>query len=170
MSKKEKKMKKEEALQKREEYRPMGLFVELEAALFDRGFPFGALRRPWRWEVPWGGELAPFQGQMPAVDVIDQDNEVLVRAEVPGVTKEDLDVSVAANSVTIRGHSKREEEEKKGEYFRRETSYGKFSRTVGLPAEVDTDNAKAKFKDGVLEVTLQKVEHAKQRGIEIESD
>jgi len=105
---------------------------------------------------------------MPVIDIIDREHEVLVRAQIPGVDKDNLEVSMNENSVTIRGQSKHEEEEKDGEYFRRESSYGEFSRTVGLPAEVDADSAKAKFKDGVLEVMIQKLERAKRRSVEIE--
>lgn len=168
MSKRDKKVKKEQELSRREAYHPLDLFDAFERALFDKGFPFGSFQLPWRW--PMHGELSPFQGQTPAVDVIDREHEILVRAEIPGVAKEDLDVSVTKNTVTLRGHSQKSDEEKEGEYYRRETHYGEFSRTVGLPSEVDPEGVKATFKKGVLEVTLQKAEQARRRGIEIESD
>jgi len=102
------------------------------------------------------------------VDVIDRDDEVVVRAEVPGVEKDDLDVSVSDNAVTIKGETKREEKEEKGDYYRCEISRGTFARTVVLPDYVDSDSVKAKFEDGVLELTLPKVEKVKRRSIKID--
>jgi len=91
---------------------------------------------------------------MPSVDIIahDNDNEIQVHAEIPGVDKKDLDISVTEDSVSINGSAKHEEE--KGEYYRRETSSGSFACTVAVPYEVDTAKVKAKFKDGVLEMSL----------------
>jgi HSP20 family protein len=128
---------------------------------FDYAFPRGLLR-------PFRGELAPLEMRMPKVDVIDRDDEVLVRAEIPGVQKDDLDVSISDNSVTIKGETKREEKEEKGEYYRCEISQGAFTRTVALPDYVDTEKSKAKFKDGVLELNLPKIEKAKRRSIKID--
>jgi len=101
------------------------------------------------------------------VDVIDRDDEVVVKAELPGVEKKDLDVSVTETSVTIKGTTSHEEKEEKGDYYRCEISRGAYARTVALPSYVDADKAKASFKDGVLELTLPKVEKSKRRSIEI---
>ena len=128
---------------------------------FEGFFPRGWMR-PSRMDWPrWGEMAAPFEGRMPKVDVIDHDEEVVVRAEVPGVEKDDLDVSISDNTVTIKGETRREEKEEKGDYYRCETSRGAFARTVMLPDYVDTEGAKAKFKDGVLELMLPKVEKAR---------
>ena len=170
MAKKDKNEKTGLPLKQSESRHPFDLIEELERGLFNRGFPFGWLSHPERWGWPAETALAPLRGKMPAVDVIDRDTDVLVRAEVPGVAKEDLEVTVSDNSVSIRGHSKQEDEEKTGEYYRRETSYGEFSRTVGLPANVDTEGAKAKFKDGVLEITLPKQESTKRKSVEVETE
>ena len=116
----------------------------------------------------WGEMPAVFEGRMPSVDVIDRDNEILVRAEIPGVDKKDLDVSVTEDSVCIKGSVQHEEEEEKGEYYRRETSSGSFARTMILPSEVDTTKVKAKFKDGVLEMTLPKVKQSKRQKISLD--
>ena len=105
---------------------------------------------------------------MPKVDVIDRDEEVLVRAEVPAVKKEDIEVSISGNMVTIKGETKREEKEEKGDYYRSEISRGAFSRMVALPADVDESKAKAALNDGVLELTLPKVEKAKRRTIKVD--
>jgi HSP20 family protein len=131
---------------------------------FDYAFPRGLLR-PFRSELT---PLSPLEVRMPKVDVIDRDDEVLVRAEIPGVEKNDLDVSISDNSVTIKGETKHEEKEEKGEYYRCEISQGAFTRTVALPDYVDTEKSKAKFKDGVLELNLPKIEKAKRRSIKID--
>jgi HSP20 family protein len=105
---------------------------------------------------------------VPKVDVIDRDEEVVVRAEVPSVKKEDIEVSISGNMVTIKGETKTEEKEEKGDYYRAEISRGSFSRMVSLPADVDESKAKASLKDGVLELTLPKLEKAKRRTIKVD--
>ena len=135
---------------------------------FENFFPRGWMR-PFRMEWPsWGEMAAPFEARMPKVDVIDRDDEVLIRAEIPGVSKDDLDISVTDNTVTIKGETKRETKEEKGDYYRCEISRGTFARTLTLPANVDSDNAKAKFEDGVLALTIPKVEKAKRRTIKVD--
>lgn len=100
--------------------------------------------------------------------MIDREAEILVRAGIPGVEKQDLDVSVNENSVTIKGATRREKKEEKGDYYRHELSEGNFCRTVGLPSAVDGTRAKANFKDGVLELTLPKVEKTPRHSVKIE--
>lgn len=134
---------------------------------FEHFVPRGWMR-PFRTEWPSWELGMPFEGHMPKVDVIDRDDEVVVRAEVPGVEKGDLDVSVSDNAVTIKGETKREEKEEKGQYYRSEISRGTFVRTVTLPDYVDSEATKATFKDGVLEVTLPKLEKTKRRSIKID--
>jgi len=133
-------------------------------SFFPRGWP-QAFRRGGPW---WSESAAPFEGRMPKVDVIDRDDQVLVRAEVPGVEKNDLDVSVSDGAVTIKGHTKHEEKEEKGDYYRHEISRGAFARTVALPDYVNTEAVTAKFKDGVLELSLPKIEKAKRRNVKID--
>ena len=109
--------------------RGMAPFEEFERMiddLFGRGW-----MRPLRWQAPQWPEL-----RAPKVDVIDREKEVLVRAEIPGVKREDLDVSVSDSTVTIKGHTAREQREEKGDYHRCEIASGSFSRTVTLPVEV----------------------------------
>jgi HSP20 family protein len=138
-------------------------FDEMER-MFEEVLGRGWLR-PFRWERPFGAELALMA---PKVDVVDRDEDVLVRAEVPGVNKEDIEVSISGNMLTVKGETKREEKEEKGDYYRAEISRGSFARTVSLPAEVDESKAKAALKDGVLELTLPKVERSKRRTIKID--
>ena len=121
--------------------------------------------RPWRWESQFPEALSL---SMPKVDVVDRANEVIVRAEVPGVEKKDIEVSVSGNMLTIRGETKKETKEEKGDYYRAEITRGAFSRTLALPAEVDDTRTKAEMKDGVLELTLPKVAKAKRRSIKID--
>ncbi len=125
---------------------------------------------PLRGDLPRVGELAPFEGRSPRVDVKDRENDVQIRAELPGVSKDDLDVSVTDNTVTIKASTRQEQEEgqQEGDYYRREIAYGDFARTVALPADVDADSAKAHFEDGVLDLTLPKKEQAKRRRIQVE--
>jgi HSP20 family protein len=142
----------------------MNPFEEMER-LFEASFPVGWLR-PWRW--PTFNEMAaPFEGRMPKVDVIDRENEVLVRAELPGVSKDDIEVSLTDHTVMIKGSTSKEEKKEEGNYYRRETMRGEFSRTVTLPADVDTEKANAKFTDGVLELVMPKSEKAKRRSIKV---
>jgi HSP20 family protein len=133
-------------------------------SFFGRGW-----MRPWRWEWPALGEAGrTLESRIPRVDVIDRDGEIAVKAELPGVEKKDLDVSLTEDTVTIRGSTRHEEKEEKGDYYRSEISRGEFSRTVALPAAVDTSKAKASFKDGVLELLIPKLEARKRHAINIE--
>ena len=141
-------------------------FEEMER-FFQGGFPRNWLRsRHWEWP-DWAGKIAPFEGKIPSVDVIERDGEVVVKAELPGVDKKDLDISVTNNSVTLKSKTSHEEKEEKGDYYRCEISRGEYSRTLSLPAEVDESKAKAKFKDGILELTLPKKEKAKRTKVEV---
>ncbi len=138
-------------------------FEDMER-LFDDFFAPNWLRAgSRRW--PFSSDGA--DGRMPAVDVVDRDSEIVVTAEVPGVKKENLEVSVTDNSVNIRGKSHSESQVGEGEYVRREISAGSFARTVSLPGEVDVDAAKAEFADGVLTLTLPKAERARRRTISV---
>jgi HSP20 family protein len=147
--------------------REVDVFADMER-MFDDFLSRGWLR-PWRFEWPMFREARrALEVRVPAVDVIDGDREIKVRAELPGVDKKDIEVSATDDSVTIRGEMRREEKEEKGEYYRSEITHGAFSRTVPLPAAVDGSKAKATFKDGVLELVLPKIEERKRRTIPVE--
>ncbi|RMD69209.1 MAG: Hsp20/alpha crystallin family protein [Gammaproteobacteria bacterium] len=142
---------------------PLEEMEQMMERMMESFFPRGFLR-PLRAELPALPEV-----RVPKVDIIDRENEVIVRAEMPGVNKEDVEVTVSDNVVTIRGKTKKEEEEEKeGEYYRKEISYGEFVRSVALPVEVEGDKAKAKLKEGILEVVLPKAETAKRKAIPVE--
>lgn len=134
----------------------------------ERVFPQGWLR-PRHWEWPSMDELsASFPDKLPRVDVIDRDDELVVHAEMPGIEKNDVDISLTENTVSIKGSSKREEKEEKGDYYRCEISRGAYARTMTLPANIDPDKAKATFNDGVLELTLPKLEKTSRRTVKVE--
>lgn len=106
-------------------------------------------------------------GYAPALDVHDEDNEVTVAIELPGMKKEELDISLHEGVLTVSGERKLERENKEEKPYRSERYYGKFSRSVALPAQVDPNRVTAEYKDGILTVKLPKVEEAKPRQITV---
>ena len=136
--------------------------------LFDRFMERVYPRGGWlgsRWE--WPDMPQPFAGKRPNVDVIDRDDVVVVRAELPGVDKKDLQVSMDGSSLTIRATSSYEKEENKEDYYRSEMAHGSFARTIPLPCEVDDSKTGARFENGVLELTMPKLAGAKRRKITV---
>jgi HSP20 family protein len=119
-----------------------------------------------RW-WPFRGPAEREQAWMPALDMVDRKDELMLRADLPGLTEKDIEVSVTDGMLAIRGERKEEREEKEGEYYYAERTFGSFVRTVSLPAGVDADQVKATFKNGVLEVHLPKTKEAKGKKIEI---
>jgi HSP20 family protein len=105
----------------------------------------------WRWPQWMGFGQEP----LPRMDVIDREDHLLVRAEVPGLRKEDLELTLTDNHLTLKAEV-REEQETQGQPYRQEIHQESFVRTLRLPAEVLADQVKAQFKDGILEVTLPK--------------
>lgn len=123
---------------------------------------------PFRWDWPRWGELTrALEQQGPSVDVVDREREVFVRAELPGVNRDDLDVSIAERTLTIKGSTKSEKKEEGEDFYRREIRSGSFTRSVALPADVNAAKAGATFKDGVLELHLPKVRSSKRRNIPV---
>ena len=114
----------------------------------------------------WGVRKGAFA---PPVDVHETEADVVVAVEVPGMTAEEIDISVSNDVLSIRGEKKSEHEEKGRDYHVVERSYGSFQRSIPLPAAVKSDGATAACKDGVLTVTLPKAERARARKIEIKS-
>ena len=144
-----------------------GSFDEMEQ-WFENRMPGKWARRFHRDWPSWDEFPMLFEGRMPTVDVIDREDQILVRAEVPGVKKEDLDVSLTDDTVSIKGSVQHEEEEEKGDYYRRETSSGAFARTVALPCDIDSANVKSKFKHGVLELKLPKQVASKRHKVSLD--
>jgi len=135
-------------------------FEEMERRfeeLFRR--PLSLLRPTWlpRLRMPELEELAP------TIDIFEEGGEVVIKAELPGIKKEDIEVKLTDSTITISGEKKKEEKVEKKNYYRMERSYGSFTRSFDLPSEVQTDKAKAQFKDGSLEIRAAKTEEAKQK-------
>ena len=126
---------------------------------------FDRRMRPWwpaRWFRGMDAELAA-----PAVDVFEDKNDIVVKAELPGIEKNNVEVNLTDHMLTIKGEKKKEEETKEENYYRSERSYGSFLRTVELPKDVHADKVKAAFKNGILEVRLPKTEEAKAKEIKV---
>ncbi len=121
------------------------------------------------WRSPFGGFPMFERAEYPVVDVSENESEVMVKAELPGLEAKDVDISLENNQLILKGEKKFEEEEKKDNYHRIERSYGSFFRSVPMPVKVKAEGIKAKFDKGVLRVTLPKDEAAKSRKIEIET-
>lgn len=108
-----------------------------------------------------------FSGWSPALDVFDDKDNFVVKVELPGMKKEDINLSLHDGVLTISGERKFERENKEGETFRSERYFGKFQRSVTLPAAVDSNKVTASYKDGVLSVELAKAEEAKPKQIAV---
>jgi HSP20 family protein len=121
---------------------------------------FGAGRRALR---PLQAEFAP------AVDIKETADQVVVKAEVPGMDAKDINISVTGDVLTIKGEKKSEREEKEENYHLVERSYGSFSRSLAMPAAVDMDKIEAKYDKGVLTITCPKKEEVKPKAIEIKT-
>jgi len=105
---------------------------------------------------------------LPKIDLFETDNDVVLKAELPGLKKENIDITVTEDEVHLKGERKEETETKKENYLRKEICYGKFERVVTLPTEVDPEKVQAEFKEGVLEIKMPKKEEAKRKIKKIE--
>jgi HSP20 family protein len=105
---------------------------------------------------------------VPQVEVTQQGNELVVRADLPGMKKDDIQVDITDNEVTLSGERRREEETERGGLYRSERSYGFFTRRIRLPEGAMTDQAKAAFKDGVLEIRMPAPPEQVTRGRRLE--
>ena len=135
---------------------PVGLmerFADEMDRIFD-DFGFGRTRTP-RWAQAWQTSPDP-QADVwaPRVDVFQRNSELIVRADLPGLHKDNVKVDVTDEAITIQGERRREQEEERGGVYRSERSYGSFRRVIALPEGAITDQAKASFRDGVLEITM----------------
>jgi HSP20 family protein len=120
-----------------------------------------------RWPS-WPAWMEEVEAVTPAVEVGETDDEFFVKAQVPGMKKENLDVEFSDGALTIKGEVKEEKEEKKKSFYRREFSYGHFARTVPLPSGTDPSKAKADLRDGVLNVHVPKTAEAKKRSVRVD--
>lgn len=140
--------------------RPLGRW-DIDS-MFDESFlrPFSLLGRSLM-------RTAAMSDVIPSVDIFDDDGEIVMKAELPGMKKEDIDVTLTDSSITLSGEKKMENEIKKKDYYKWERSYGSFCRTFELPSEVVPGKVKSSFKDGILEVRMPKSEAAKSKEVKV---
>ena len=120
--------------------------------------------RPGTWLTPFDVDALGV-----AMDVIETKDNIIVKASVPGIKPEDIDVSVTGDVLTIKGETASEEKIEQGSYLRQERRFGKFERSLTLPTLVTADKADAKFEHGVLTLTLPKAEQAKPKSIKVKT-
>lgn len=112
-------------------------------------------------------EMLSMADWMPSVDISETDNAYLVKAEIPGVSKDDVKVTIEDGMLTLQGERKQEKDEKGKKYHRIERSYGCFMRSFRLPDDADDSAAKAEFKDGMLNITLNKSKKSRSNAVNI---
>lgn len=127
----------------------------------DLGHVFDGLFSDFDGDVTFASQWAP------RVDVVEQKDAYMIKAELPGVSKNDVKIVLQENVLTIKGEKKQESEQKDSDYHRIERSYGTFERSFTLPTGVRSDKIDATYKDGVLTITLPKAEEAKPKEIEV---
>ncbi len=150
-----------------ERYRPRSmrrwnLAEEMDRMMEDPFFsdwPFFRLM----WRRTPGDDMA----WVPAVEMYEKDNNFVIKAELPGVKKEDVDISVTGDTLTIKGERKSSKEVKKEDYHRCESRYGSFTRSIMLPASVDADKVEASYENGILEIQVPKAKEAMPTKVEI---
>ena len=145
------------------------------------GYPNWSMRSPFeqlermrqQMERLYEDAKAPFQsshaGVYPLINLSEDSNSYYIRAELPGVKADELDIQVTANNMSISGERKIEAEEEGAKYHRRERDAGRFSRSIGLPGEIDSDKVEAKLDNGILNVVISKAEVAKPKQISVSS-
>lgn len=133
--------------------------------------PWDPLREMEEWERLWPSIWRRFPaeeiGWTPAIDVYEKEDKFVIKAELPGMKQEDIDVSIVGDTLTIRGEKKTESEVKEEDYYRSERHYGSFFRSIPLPSSVDAKKIEATYEDGVLEVVLPKAPEVKAKKLAI---
>jgi HSP20 family protein len=141
---------------------------ELEDMRRDMERLFEGFLEPSRRHRRWWPKISEPGIVVPNIDMYDRKNEIILKAELPGVEKDNIDLTITKDTITLKGEVKKEEEIKEEDYYSCERSYGSFTRTIALPVEVDSEKAKATFKNGVLEIILPKKEGSKPKEIKVE--
>ena len=119
---------------------------------------------------PGSRVLAPYGASELALDMYETDNEVVVTAALPGVKPEEVEITITGDTLTIKGETTSGTTVEKVNYLRQERRYGAYSRTVALPTPIHADKAEAKFKDGVLTLSIPKAEEAKPKTIKVKTE
>ena len=122
---------------------------------------------PYGWKRPMFAEFEDFEYPVLHLDMMDRDSDLMIRAELPGVKKDEIELTIAGDYLTIEAKREFKEEEKKGTYFRNELGYGKLLRTVYLPVEIEPEKIKAELKEGILNITLPKVKAVKRHTVKV---
>jgi len=118
---------------------------------------------------PGAGRSLPTGVESLVVDMYETDDAIVVKAPIPGIKADDLDISVSGDTLTIRGETKAEAEVKEENYVRRERRYGSFCRSLAIPKSIVADEAEAEFENGVLTLTLPKAEEVKPKVIKVKA-
>ncbi len=113
------------------------------------------------------GLFPALRAEQPAVDMYQTDTDVVVKASLPGMKSEDVDISVTGDVITLKGEHKEEHEVNEDNYFRKEMRYGSFTRSLPIPVAVNVDKAEAEFQDGVLTVKMPKTEESKPKAVKV---
>ena len=147
-------------LAKVEPSRALSPFEDMERRIEDFfRRPFSLLGPSWLPRL----RMPEFEEITPTVDIFEEGHDIVMKAELPGVKKEDIEVNITDDIITLSGEKRKEEKIEKKNYHRLERSYGSFVRSFRLPTEVQTEQVKAQFKDGILEIRVPKTEEAKKK-------
>ena len=139
-------------------WNPFREMVSLRDAM-DRMFEDAMIGPEWEWRPATSWQLS--------LDVVESDDEYVVKASVPGINPDDLEITLSGRTLTIRGETKEETESEEGKYHLRERRYGSFSRSMSLPTEVNEKDVEASYEAGVLTLILPKTEAVKPKRIEV---
>ena len=142
-------------------HREMTPFRRDKEELFDRFFSM---------PVPFGRSLFSDESWYPSVDISEGKKDIIVKAEIPGVDRKDIDISLDGRLLSIKGEKKQEKEESGEHYHRVESSFGYYQRTIELPAEVDPSDVDAAYKNGILKIKLKKVKETETKTIKVKTD
>ncbi len=126
---------------------------------------FDTFPRRWYHLRPGNGKHVAIA---PNIEIYEKKDEFVVKAELPGVDKKDIELTINHDNLTLKGEVKKEEEVKEEKYYASERYYGNFKRTIALPHEIDSEKAKANYKNGLLEVILPRKEEAKPKKINVD--
>ena len=144
---------------------PWRLFRELE----ETGRQFDSLFDTPLWPAVWRRLPAQEREWSPAIEVFEKEDKYVVKAELPGLKEEDVDVSVNDDTLCLKGENKTEHEVKEEEYHWSERTYGSFLRTIRLPSNVDAGKIEAEYENGMMEITLPKMAEVKPKKITVKS-
>lgn len=153
-----------------ERWRPRSLRTWDPAEEMERFFEDPLLTNWPFFRVAWGRTPREGIGWAPALEMYEKDNNFVVKAELPGVKKDDVDVSITGDTLTIRGQKKASKEVKEEDYYRCESHYGSFSRSITLPASVDAKKIEASYENGILEIRVPKAKEAVPTKVEIKGN